>query len=170
MTSPLLRTRRLTGRPVTRADWPVFDAILADPEGARWLTPGLQLDASEREARARASAERLAESWATDGFGPLIWSLGTRAVGYVGLRPSRLDPRPAHEILWGLLPAYRGKGYTREAAEAALAYEPDGLVLSWTLPGNAASIGVMEALGFAYEGQADWRGFEHVVYRLERSS
>lgn len=168
MSPPVLRSARLTGKPVTKADWPLFEAILADPVGARWLTPGGPLDAEARAARARMMAESLSENWASDGVGPYVWRLGATPVGYAGLRRSRLDPREAWEALWGLLPDFRGRGYTREAAAAALEAEPEGLALSWTLPDNRASRSVMEALGFAYEGRADWRGYEHVVYRLER--
>lgn len=168
MSPPLLRSPRLTGRPFTRADWPVFEAVIADPVGARWLAPGAEFDAEERAARARAAAERFSECWAAEGVGPYVWSIGAQPIGYAGLRRSELDRREAWEVLWGLRAEFRGRGYAREAAAAALAAEPGGLVLAWALPGNTASHKVMEALGFAFEGHADWRGFEHVVYRLER--
>lgn len=164
----VLRTPRLEGRPITPRDWPLLAEILSAPEAARWLRPGAQLEKPEIEHQAKRAALSFAESWSAHGFGPHVWRLGPRAVGYAGLRRSDLDARDAWEAFWGMLPSQQGRGYATEAMRAVLDAQPDGLVLSWALPANAASRRVMEKLGMTYEGLTDWKGFEHVVYRLER--
>jgi RimJ/RimL family protein N-acetyltransferase len=48
-----------------------------------------------------------------------------------------------------------------------IAFGPLGLadVVSFALPHNWASRRVMEKLGFAYEHDADYKGWPHVLYR-----
>lgn len=162
---PSLRTARLIGRPFRAADWPVIHALQTHPDSARWLlAPGVE----PTEARARAAAERFAESWLSAGFGPYLWSAGARVVGYAGVRPSRLEGMDEIEAFWGVAPRFQGRGYATEAAAAAIMSDSVGpSIASWTLPGNAASIGVMKKLGFVYERDAEWVGLTHVVYRLK---
>ncbi|MGD1870003.1 MAG: GNAT family N-acetyltransferase [Neomegalonema sp.] len=172
MAAPVLKTDRLPGRPFTRADWPLIHALQTDPASGPWLRgpegPG-QIPAAE--ARSQGIANRLAESWAADGFGPYVLrATGPREIGYAGLRRSRFHGFDEIEALWAILPAYQGKGYATEAMRKVLTQDAPGLapsVASWTLPGNAASIRVMEKLGFVYERDALWAELRHVVYRRE---
>lgn len=165
-----IRTRRLEGRPVTPRDWPLFVDVLSRPSMTRWLRPAGPPDADTAARDGQATARRFAENWASDGVGPRLWRLGARPVGYAGLRRSQLDGRMAWEALWGVLPDYQGRGFATEAMAAVLAEEAEaaGLVLAWTLPENAASRRVMEKLGMTFEGRADWKGYEHIIYRLDR--
>ena len=170
--SPGLKTERLTGRPFTRADWELVHALQTHPESGPWLRgPEGPSQIPASEARSRAIADRLAESWAADGFGPYVLrATGPWEIGYAGLRRSRLEGLDEIEALWGVHPDCQGRGYATEAMRAVLEKDAPGLAASvacWTLPGNAASIRVMEKLGFRYERSALWADLRHVVYRLE---
>ena len=160
-----LQTERLSGRPFQPDDWPLIHAIQSDPRSGRWLlAPGVEAS----EARSREIARRFAECWLAAGYGPYLWRVGARAVGYAGLRPTRLQGVDEIEALWGFLPDYWGRGYAAEAARAAIQADAAGpSIASWTLPENAASRRVMEKLGFAYERETEWAGLPHVVYRLD---
>lgn len=160
-------TARLTGRPFSRADWPLIAALLRDPQSARWLTRAGQAITEPRAAR--DAAERLSASWSTHGVGPYVWALGARDIGYAGLRPSQLDAAPGWEALWAILPSYQGRGLGFEAADAALsAFRSDAgpAIWSWTLAGNAASLRLMVKLGFFFSHDAEWAGAPHRVHRL----
>lgn len=164
LTPRALQTGRLTGRPFQHDDWPLIHALQSDPRAGRFLlAPGVE----PSEARSREIAGRFAECWLSAGFGPYLWRIGARNIGYAGLRPSRLQGVDEIEALWGVLPEYWGRGYATEAARAAIEADAAGpSVASWTLPENAASRRVMEKLGFVYEREAVWAGLQHVVYRL----
>ena len=116
---------------------------------------------ADRGVRSTADAERyLAEgpmtSYARHGFG--LWLVealadGTPA-GMCGLirREGLSDP----DIGYAFLPAFRGAGYAREAARAtcSLARSRFGIerLLAIVNPGNAASIRLLQDLGFGDEG------------------
>ena len=69
------------------------------------------------------------------------------------LRRSDLDEP---DLGFALLPAYRGRGFAFEAAGAVLEHGFDGLgyeqVVAIANPANAASIGLLERLGFVFDG------------------
>ncbi|MCI4663417.1 MAG: GNAT family N-acetyltransferase [Neomegalonema sp.] len=160
----------LTGAPFSASDWPLLRELFADPRSARWLARDPA--SIDPQAHARRVAERFAECWASDGFGPYLLRLGPRPIGYAGLRRSRLDSQLETEALWAILPDHQGAGRATAAMRAVINhYNADETnaprVASWTLPENAASLRVMQKLGFAYERDAIWAGLRHVVYRLD---
>lgn len=165
---PTLWTERLAGRPFARADWRFLLALYQDPTVAPWL---LGPHAAASVDLAQEKAERIAASWDDAGFGPYLWSIGPRAIGYAGLRPARIGAEEeVIEALWGFAPSHWGKGYAEEAARAAL--EADGpraieerSVAAWTLPDNRRSRALMERLGFVHDGEIVHAGLEHVLYR-----
>ncbi|MEM9724209.1 MAG: GNAT family N-acetyltransferase [Pseudomonadota bacterium] len=167
MTAPSLTAGPLTGRPLHRGDWGLILALHSDAESGRWLLPpGEQAS----EDRAQRVAANFAEHWLAEGFGPYLWSVRGRPVGYAGLRRSRLDGLPELEALWAMEPRHWGRGYATAAAGAALAadgpYPGDDLsVAAWTLPDNAASLRVMAKLGFRPERETLWAGLRHIVHR-----
>jgi RimJ/RimL family protein N-acetyltransferase len=84
---------------------------------------------------------------------------------------------PAVEIGWRLSTPWQGKGLAREAAQASLdcAFGPLGLdrVVSFTVPANKASWGLMERLGMRKIGEFDNPDVpqehpfsRHVVYEI----
>jgi RimJ/RimL family protein N-acetyltransferase len=84
---------------------------------------------------------------------------------------------PAVEIGWRLSTPWQGKGLAREAAETALKFAFDCLrlnrVVSFTVPANTASWGLMERLGVQKLGEFDHPSLpeghslrRHVVYEI----
>ena len=92
-----------------------------------------------------------AGSWALQGFGSFSVILRDTGqwIGRVG--PIRPEGWPAPEVGWGLLPAFQGHGYAREAAEAAMRFAFERL--AWPAvhhviaADNHASVAVARALG-----------------------
>lgn len=95
------------------------------------------------------------------------WALVTRAddefVGTVGF--NRL--RPIAEIAFHLRPDFWRRGLMREAAEAALAWSKQtgvSTVEAFIEPGNAASSGLAQRLGFASTGLIRDGGRQFLLY------
>ena len=143
-----LETQRLRLRYWRAEDRVPFFAMNCEPAVLRHLPP-----------LTRAASDALLDRWeahfAQHGFG--LWALEERGsgkmVGACGLQhvPFDLHFTPAIEIGWRLASAWHGKGLAREAAEAALAtaFSSLGLgrVVSFTVPANRPSWGLMERLG-----------------------
>ena len=100
------------------------------------------------------------------GSGALVARGGPQATHVAG--------RDEVEIVWTVDPDRWGQGLATElgAASVAHAFGPLGLaeVVSFTLIENRASRRVMEKLGFAYEGETEYAGLPHVLYRLSAAS
>lgn len=159
----------LRGEPFAAADWPVLQRLFADPRTAKWLLR--DPEAADLERRARRIAHGFAEGWASDGFGPYVIRVGPRAIGYAGLRRSRLDAQLETEALFAIDADWQGAGRATRAMRAVIAEydaaDPNApQIASWTQPSNRAALKVIAKLGFAYERDAVWAGLRHVVHRL----
>ena len=95
---------------------------------------------------------------------PTVWTNGVslveRATGAVVGSAGLGGPPDADgvvELAYGLMPEYQKRGFAREAAGALTEYAlgPGGArcVRAHTLPGNDASMRVLEACGFAFVGE-----------------
>lgn len=147
-----LETERLVLRPLTLDDAPFVLELLNDSDWLRFI--------GDKGVRTLDDARRYIEtgpfdSYAKNGFGMLLVERRTdRApVGLCGL--VRREVLPGPDIGYALLPAYRGLGYAREAAEAVLRFARETARLdrihAITSPTNARSIGVLEHFGFRFE-------------------
>jgi ribosomal-protein-alanine N-acetyltransferase len=114
-------------------------------------------------------------SYAAHGFG--LWAVEDRADGaWLGMSGLlRRDWLEAPDLGYAFLPAARGRGVAREAAEAVLALARPRFgadtVLAIVNPENAPSIRLLERVGFVEEGMVQppgesrsiaryaWRGF-----------
>lgn len=143
-----LRTDRLLLRRWVPADREPFAALNADPKVAEYLPGTLSRKESD------AMIKRLEGHFDRHGFG--FWALEIRdglCAGFVGLSVPRFEAHftPCVEIGWRLGPTHWGRGYATEGARAALAFGFDVLgleeIVSFTVPGNAASGRVMEKIG-----------------------
>ncbi len=127
--------------------------------------------------------ERIETQFEEQGFG--FWALelvlGGEMIGYTGLNVPRFEAHftPAVEVGWRLAKHHWGKGFASEAARAALdfGFDEAGLdeIVSFAVPANTRSIGVMERIGMTHDPADDFdhpRQPEesplrrHVLYRM----
>jgi RimJ/RimL family protein N-acetyltransferase len=170
--APLI-TPRLRIRALTLDDAPFIVALLNEPAFIRFI--GDRNVRSEEDAREYLVAGPLA-SYARHGFGLCAVELAADSVpiGICGLlrRPDLAAP----DIGFAFLEAYRSQGYAREAAEAvqADAFARLGFerLLAIVNPDNAASIRLLERLGFRFEKmiQLGGEGPEVQLFALVTSS
>ncbi len=155
-----IETPRLVLRRWRDADREPFAALNADPEVMRHF-PSV-LDRAESDAL----ADRIEQHFEEHGFG--LWAVQVRDaepfVGFAGLMRPRFEAHftPCVEIGWRLCRGAWGRGIATEAARASLrfGFESLGLdeVVSFTVPANLRSLGVMQRLGMQRDPAGD---FEH---------
>lgn len=154
-----IETERLVLRDWGDGDDEAFARHLNTPAVMRWLGGVLPLDglvAATNRYR-RWQAERGYTFWIVERRVDSEW------LGFCGLK--RADALGstvpgACEIGWRFREEAWGQGYAREAAAAALAYAFDTLgetqVVAVTVPGNAASWGLMLRLGLHHRPELDY--------------
>jgi len=130
-------------------------------------------------------ADRIEAHFEEHGFG--LWAAELRQsaefIGYIGLAVPRFEAAftPCVEIGWRLASPHWGQGLATEDARAALRHGFEALELldlvSFTVPANLRSRGVMERLGISHDALEDFdhsllaEGHllrRHVLYRLRR--
>lgn len=163
-------------------EWEAADAARLD---AACNTPAVTRYLGGVQARADIDAAviRLQASAAQHGF--TFWVVELRRdlafLGFCGLKMVRDDVTPPAlrgevEIGWRLREEAWGQGYAREAAEESLrlGFDAFGLdrIISFTMPANSPSWGLMRRLGMRARPDLDFDmpGYgRHVVYDLEKS-
>ena len=148
---PELTTDRLRLRGFTDADRAPFAAMNADPDVMEHFPSTLTRTESD------ALVDRILTRWAEDGHG--LWAVERlddgRLLGFAGI--ARLAWLETPEIGWRFARFAWGHGYATEAARVCVDYA--FAVMGWervvarARPGNAASLRVMEKLGFVRQGQ-----------------
>jgi RimJ/RimL family protein N-acetyltransferase len=168
---PRFETERLLLR---QSDYDHLDALMemdSDPEVMRFVRE--PIDEDNRQERLVSMIGKLDQD-----FGPGLgfWSVFDKAepecfLGSVLL--ITLDGNPEVEIGWRFTREAWGKGYATEAAQAVLDYGFGTLALDPIVavikPGNHASIGVAERLGFRRDGTRTAYEIELPFYRLDRA-
>ncbi|HXS21464.1 MAG TPA: GNAT family N-acetyltransferase [Steroidobacteraceae bacterium] len=174
-----LDTARLRLRPWRPEDLPRFAAMNADPRVMEHFPKVLTSDESDRQAAA------ISDHMQKHGFG--LWAVEAvdvaDFVGFVGLSIPGFQAHftPCVEIGWRLAFEHWGRGYATEAARAAVdcGFRRFGLeeIVSFTVPANWRSRGVMERLGMTRSAADDFEHPRllpghplrpHVLYRLKR--
>ena len=158
-----IRTERSLLRPFAAADAEDLLVLFRDEAVRRYLLDGAMVDRAWVDQEIRDSAVRFSEGSAG------LWAIrlqGTEAIiGFVGFRPF-FDP-PELQLLYGLLPAYWGRGLATEAARAVIQFGFDvagfDRVVAATDTPNQASVRVMEALGMDLVGRQDEGAFGGTV-------
>jgi RimJ/RimL family protein N-acetyltransferase len=138
-----------------------------DPRVRKYLWDDRIIDEDVTAAVLASSADDSARQ----GYG--LWGVFDRAtgelMGFCGFRSSA-DGMP--ELLYGLLPAWWGKGLATEAARAVLSYAFQALgtaeVRAATDTPNIASVRVMERLGMRFERRGALNGLDTLFYRITR--
>jgi RimJ/RimL family protein N-acetyltransferase len=162
-----LQTDRLTLTPFTEADQAELHALFTDPDVRRYLMDDMIVE----------------ETWTTDvveksiamfqDLGYSLWAVretGQRPViGFCGYWRFEHLKHPL-QLMYGLLPAWWGRGFATEAARAGLNYGFDTVgfteIIAATDPPNLASVRVMERLGMTHLETDD----ATVYYRTSRQS
>lgn len=162
-----LTTARLALYPLTTADVAAAHALWTDPDVRRYLWDDevVSLD-RVREVIAASTSD-----FATKRYG--LWGVYDAATGaFAGFAGCREWPDGGPELMYGLAPAWWGRGLATEAADAVLAHLFDTLghahVTAATDPPNAASVRVMERLGMTFDWRGEMHGLDTLVYRLSR--
>jgi RimJ/RimL family protein N-acetyltransferase len=178
-TGPTIHTERLVLRRWSIGDRAELAALNADPKVMEHFPRILSAEESQQ------MLQRIELHFEEFGFG--LWAVNTiwvpRLIGFCGLAvPTfRTHFTPAVEIGWRFAREEWGNGYATEAGMAAVdfGFERAGLdeILSWTIPANQRSRGVMTRLGMQRAPELDFdhprfldddRLRRHVVYRMTR--
>lgn len=167
-----LGTERLQLRAWRVEDLDDFAALTADAAVMRWVGDGSVLD----RARTAVWIERANQNIARWGFGThaVIERASGRPIGWAGL--IRSDGTPGDdeaEIIYALAPDRWGRGYATELVRGMLdwAWRESGLVrvLATVDPDNAASLALLEKLGFEPLGAGvDADGLPELRYLASR--
>ena len=160
---PVLETERLRLRPWQGSDLDALAPFMGDREATRYIAGPLS-----REDTWRRIAMFIGH-WTLRGFGN--WVIEEKAsgalAGYGGLWMPEGWPEP--ELMWGLLPAFQGRGYATEAAACARTHAVRELrlpaLVSYIAPENIPSRGVAERLGAVREEAIELRGAVVDVWR-----
>jgi RimJ/RimL family protein N-acetyltransferase len=167
----VLTTDRLTLRTFRTDDLPLYAALNADPEVARYLGGPASREYSDE------IAEWANECYATNGLGlvAIERTADRRFLGMCGLHEQDWYPDDI-EIGWRLAREHWGHGYVTEAAEAWLAhgFSVRGLrrVISITDTDNTRSVAVMRRIGMSFDHQAvlpdeeTGEPFDSVIYSI----
>lgn len=154
MGATLLETERLALRELTERDGEFYLAMLSDRDFKRHIADRGIRDVDGALANMR---DRVFASYDAHGFG--MWLVSRRdtgeAVGMAGLvkREFLADV----DLGYAFLPVGRGAGYATEACRGIMEFASRAFHLrrlaAIVSPGNAASIRVLERLGFQRAGQ-----------------
>lgn len=171
MATALIQTARLTGHRFTADDIPLQRTLLTDPVTMRTLAVRGDIASAEEIA---ATSERHLRHWAVHDFG--LWMFCDSAtgqfIGNCGLRSYTLRGSLETELGYALRSPFFRMGYGTEMARAVVGIGFGELdlqsIISFTMPDNTASLGVMAKLGMRCEGRIEHAGLPHVLYRLSR--
>ena len=123
------------------------------------------------EAGTRDYLERNLAHWADHGFG--LWVLravpSREVVGRACVRHVVVDECDEVEIGYGFLPAYWGRGWATEIAQACVNLAFTRLdcpsVVGLTRPMNRASQRVLGKVGLVLEREVQLEGLQHLLFR-----
>lgn len=151
---PEIETARLLLRGATSADVEPLAAFIADHAFTRYI-PKTTAVRTPRE-RAERLISLYQARWEGQPYSSVGWAVARKADGqFIGLVGIENDPDiEGAEIDYRIGPPYFGQGYATEAARAALRYVIENTdwdpVVAYVVRENAASVRVVERLGFAY--------------------
>lgn len=166
-----IETDRLFPRPIEPEDVEAHCAMMADPNVARFLTPGGRPRTKAEEWRSFAA---LLGHWRLRGFGffSVLEKASGEWVGRVG--PWAPEGWPGLECGWGVARAHWGKGYAPEAAITAIRWTFEKFpelsrIISLIDLANANSQAVARKIGEAKTGEVfPFLGLKLDIWAAER--
>lgn len=147
----MIETKRLSLRPLTLDDAAFYLQLVNEPSFLENIGDKGVRDLDGARAALLAGPIDMQQR-----LGYSLWHVSRKedgaVIGMCGLL--RRDTLPATDIGYAYLPAYWGKGYAWEAAEASMAYGRDVIGLQRLLgivsPSNTASSNLLKKLGMQY--------------------
>jgi RimJ/RimL family protein N-acetyltransferase len=159
-----LETRRLQLRRLTLDDADLMLAIWNDPAFVHFVGDRGIRDLEQARDAMQSGVLALYRDYGYGPYGMVLKSDGMR-IGICGLFKRDVLEHP--DIGFAALPAFCGKGYTGEAAEAVVAHARDDLgideLTAIVSPGNTASIGLIEKLGLSFSGMITIPGDDEAI-------
>ena len=159
-------TARLSVDPIAAADLPFLVALWSDTRVVRMLSGPRSVEQVER------MLDEAIRHWQVHGFGRWVIRRAGVPLGTVKLAACRVLGRDEVELGYALVPGAWGHGYATEASGGALSFARNVAALSevvaFALKVNAASLAVMERLGFIRQAQIDRPRGPHWLYRKIR--
>jgi RimJ/RimL family protein N-acetyltransferase len=166
--APTIETERLILRDFALADIDYFMAFFSDAQASEHVGGPSGTEDTWRRMLAGVGL------WPLTGLG--MWAVERRedgaTIGHVGffdfLRDSEPSIAGAPEMGWILAPVAHGKGYAKEACDAALAWfeRNFGRHAMWALisPGNDPSMKLAEKLGFVRQADGMYRDRPQTIW------
>ena len=169
-----LETRRMLVRFLTQEDFEPLYRLTSDPESMKYVGDGNPLSADDTRRWISVSEA----NYADHGYGTMaVTDKATgQFAGYAGfVRSADVKPPGEAELIYALLPEYRGGGLATEIASALVkhGFTSFGLVriLITVDPQNAPSVHIAEKLGFVLkEIRPDEHGLETLYLWKEREA
>lgn len=163
-----LKTNRIGFSKWTHNDIELTKSLWGDPEVTRYICASGIFSMDDIENR--LSTEILNESLHKVQYWPIFELTTNDLIGCCGLRPYTANE---YEIGFHLRPAFWGKGYAKEAADAVIDYAFSVLkakkLFAGHNPNNIASRKVLNKLGFTYVRDEFYEptGLFHPSYELK---
>jgi len=171
---PTLETRRLTLRPLVLQDLDAYVDFWQNAEVVRYIT-GTPISREQSWKRLLGTAGH----WQLLGFGffAIQENASGRFIGEAGFQEMRRDLLPSIEGTletgWGILPAYQGKGYAREAVSTAMNWAETAFpTLDYSCiidPENRTSRHLAARLGFTEDTITTYLGKPIMILRRARA-
>ena len=173
-THPTLETRRLILRPLVLQDLDAYVDFWQDAEVVRYIS-GTPISREQSWKRLLATVGH----WQLLGFGffAIEEKASGRFIGEAGFQEMRRDLHPSIEGTletgWGILPAYQGKGYAREAVSTAMTWAETAFpTLDYSCiidPENRSSMHLAARLGFSEDTMTAYSGKPVLILRKARA-
>ena len=170
---PVIETERLTLRPHEVSDFTDVRAMWADPTVVQHI-----FDRPQTDAESWFRLLRYRGHWALLGYG--YWAVIDRQtrgfLGEIGFADYRREIDPPFdgtpEAGWVMTSASHGKGYAREAMDAALAWldanHDAPSTVAMITPDNARSIRLAEKLGYGLKRTSLFNGSDRLIFERPR--
>jgi len=168
-----IETNRLILRPHEVSDFPAVRAMWSDPGVVRHI-----YDREQTDSESWTRLLRYRGHWSLLGFGywAVIEKQDDSFIGEIGFADYRREIDPPFvdqpEAGWVMTTRSHGKGFAREAMEAALRWADKSLSMEKTVamitPENTASIRLAERLGYAEARTSQFNGEDRLIFERPR--
>jgi RimJ/RimL family protein N-acetyltransferase len=168
----VFETERLLFRKFTMEDAPLIYELNLDPEVIRYTLDPIKDINHAKEVLEQVILPQYSlynhGRWAIQIKSESTPSLSGGFIGWSGLksRPERNEI----DLGYRFIKAAWGKGYATESALACIRYGFENLhlkrIVGRALPGNKASIRVLEKCGMTFIGEETVDGFQHITYEI----